>query len=838
MESTFVAPAAPVLYATAIADTTVPPSTIIRVDFLDGSNVIGSVATPNAIPSGYVFTWLGASAGVHSISARATDSLGDSTTSNAVILDIVPADPPPQVALSAPTTGMILAPGASMTLAATATSTVRAIYRVEFSAGGQVIATTVTAPYSAIWANPLPGTFAIVAKAFDDIGVAATSAAAYVTVLAAARRPSVVLTSPAPGTTFSAGAPISMAASALAPDGAIARVDFYADITLVGSAASAPYQFTWANPTAGTQPLTAKAFTSQGANATSAPVTVTVATGTVPVVNLVSPIAGATFTAPATVALSAAASEAGGSIAKVEFFANGSLVGTATSSPYNFSWSGVAIGSYAVTAKATDGKGATATSSAATINVFAPATVSLTAPPDGAKYGLGQPITITAQGAAPGRSISRVEFYNDGTLIGTSPVTGGPSAITVNLTWSGAASGAHALSAKVFTADGASGISSTVNITVSSLAVVLVEPAPGQIYQTPAQIRITANPSEAGGTITQVDFFGDGVLLGSSTSAPYSFVWNGAPAGSHVISALVHDAAALTAGSAPVTVTVIASPTITVDAGIDGSAIADDNASVSGTVQAQSNAAVIINGQLAALDQNGRFFLDNLTLAPGSNTITLILNSMDGAPVTRTIALNSTGAAPFTVVLDKQEGLAPLTVNLTIRNRGGVPFKRIEIDRNDDGAPDVTLNSLAADGTTVPLLYSTPGIYTIRVKVFDANDAVIYTTTRRVRAIDPTELVHKVNGVYDAIVGRLAANNINGALNAFTWDSRAKYSTVFNALSATLPSVATQLGSLAYTVVIEDFAELTLLRNNASGGQAFLIYLVRGADGIWRVETM
>jgi len=53
-----------------------------------------------------------------------------------------------------------------------------------------------------------------------------------------------------------------------------------------------------------------------------------------------------------------------------------------------------------------------------------------------------------------------------------------------------------------------------------------------------------------------------------------------------------------------------------------------------------------------------------------------------------------------------------------------------------------------------------------------------------------------------------------------------------------LPSVAAQLGTPIDGVVTGDWAELTLLRQTADGERAFPVYLIRGGDGIWRVESM
>ncbi|MDY7229090.1 chitinase [Hyalangium rubrum] len=91
--------------------------------------------------------------------------------------------------------------------------------------------------------------------------------------------------------------------------------------------------------------------------------------GGAPTVSLTSPGNGATFQAPADISLSANASDTGGSITKVDFFANGSFVGTDSSSPYQIAWTGVAAGAYALTAVATDNSGLSTTSSAINITV-------------------------------------------------------------------------------------------------------------------------------------------------------------------------------------------------------------------------------------------------------------------------------------------------------------------------------------------------------------------------------------------------------------------------------------------------------------------------------------
>ncbi len=88
-----------------------------------------------------------------------------------------------------------------------------------------------------------------------------------------------------------------------------------------------------------------------------------------PVVVLNAPAPGATLAlAPLTV--TAAATDADGMVTEVKFFANGTLIGTATSVPYSVNWTPPAAGSYALNAVADDDGGASGTSAVVTINVL------------------------------------------------------------------------------------------------------------------------------------------------------------------------------------------------------------------------------------------------------------------------------------------------------------------------------------------------------------------------------------------------------------------------------------------------------------------------------------
>src|SRR6185295_8482371 len=117
-----------------------------------------------------------------------------------------------------------------------------------------------------------------------------------------------------------------------------------------------------------------------------------------PSVNITAPSGGALFATGSTVAISANASDDVG-VTGVDFYANGSLIGSDSSAPYAINWSNVASGSYSLTAVATDSRGQTTTSAAVAIVVNTAPTVSLTAPANNAVITAGSNVTISANAA-------------------------------------------------------------------------------------------------------------------------------------------------------------------------------------------------------------------------------------------------------------------------------------------------------------------------------------------------------------------------------------------------------------------------------------------------------
>jgi hypothetical protein len=104
-----------------------------------------------------------------------------------------------------------------------------------------------------------------------------------------------------------------------------------------------------------------------------------------PSVSLTNPPPNARFRAPASFTLEASASDPGGSVTNVQFFAGNALLGNDTTAPYALAVNNLAAGNYAFTARAQDNGGLAATSAVVNVSVLTNAILSGPVPlPNGA----------------------------------------------------------------------------------------------------------------------------------------------------------------------------------------------------------------------------------------------------------------------------------------------------------------------------------------------------------------------------------------------------------------------------------------------------------------------
>jgi hypothetical protein len=354
----------------------------------------------------------------------------------------------------------------------------------------------------------------------------------------------------------------------------------------------------------------------------------------------------------------------------------------------------------------------------------------------------------------------------------------------------------------------------------------------------PATLTVSADASDADGSVAKVEFFANGTLIGSATASPYRVIWDAVAAGNYAVVARATDDRGATSNSAAVNVTV-SGPTLSLDSALSGATIDDDRVLVRGNVSAPANSAVTINGVVTHIDDSGQFLANDVPLTPGTNTVVAIVITQDGTTFTDTLALESTGPGRFVVHAAPTEGLESLQVTFTAENPSELPFGVMYIDFSSDDNPDVIVNpSQFHDGQfSISATYAV-GTWVSTIVFLDDLGRLLYSTQKSIVVRRAQTLQAKVMAVYDGMLTRLRAGNIPGAMTAFTGSAYEKYNQIFAQLQPSLAEIIDQLGTITEINFNLDMAELTLVRDTETGQQRFLIYLLRSEDGIWRIDGM
>jgi hypothetical protein len=275
----------------------------------------------------------------------------------------------PTVAITAPANNASFTAPASISIAATAADTDGSIARVEFFNGSTKLGEDATAPYTFSWTSIAAGTYTISVRATDNLGALSNNASV-----------SVVVNPPAPTCNVPTGLSVSSITATTATlnwaaqTGASQYLVWWRDITqpwtlnttvttssynVTGLAAGKTYEFTVAATCNGTNTGYASPYVRFN----------TPAGNQLPTVSLTAPANNASFTAPANVSFTATAADADGSIARVEFWVNGSKLSEDNTNPYGIVVSFPNAGTFDLQVVAVDNVGASTSSSSIRITI-------------------------------------------------------------------------------------------------------------------------------------------------------------------------------------------------------------------------------------------------------------------------------------------------------------------------------------------------------------------------------------------------------------------------------------------------------------------------------------
>jgi hypothetical protein len=547
-------------------------SITLLVDGADSSSLPNNpdnLDPPPSLAEPFTFEWSSnVSIGAHTLSARVTDKNGLSITSAEVPITII-SNVPPTVTITSPASGSSVPLGQVITVAASAIDIDGSIASVAFTVNGTALATDTTAPYSASYTPVASGTYLFQAIATDNIGKAVSSAVTTITVAAPVGSPPYVgLTINNPSVDYSdtpAAAPtepikvsygsrLLLGASALDVDGTITKVEFYANGSLISTSYSAPYNVTCYVNTVGLVDLIAVAYDNDGNKVSSTPVQIqclaTTGTGNL-AVQLLSPLGGSTYVAGEAIAFSASSNLGDAGPPKMDFYIDNYAVETVLKEPYSIS-KGISVpGTYQIRAVVRHGNFTTVSAPAlVTIVGNQSPVVTLDTPAQGDVLALGQSIFLSASASDPDGSIAKVGFYVNGTLVASD------TSIPYSASYTPPAAGTYTVYAVATDNVGMTKYSTAHSISVGStvgkqpqISILLDNPAGDGSSSGSESISIAygsklflrALAADADGSVSKVEFFANGVFIGSSTSAPYSLIYQLKELGTVYFMAIVTD---------------------------------------------------------------------------------------------------------------------------------------------------------------------------------------------------------------------------------------------------------------------------------------------------------
>lgn len=435
-----------------------------------------------------------------------------------------------------------------------------------------------------------PGNYTVQITAMDtgDNAHAATAQAVSVVDTVA---PTVNITSPASGSSFTVGRAFDLSATA-SDNAGVVKVEFYRNGTLWRTDLTEPFIMTWYTTGAagGSYTIVAKAYDAAGNVGISAPVTVTLLQGdtTAPAVSITFPQSGGTVGGIYDIATSVSDDVA---VTRVDFYVDDVLKGTDLTSPYGFGWETgpYANGPHSLFAKAYDAAGNVGSSAPVNVTVGnlpdnLPPTVSILSPAEGSV--LAGPISVKIS-VSDDVTVCKSELYVDGILTATSLKY--PSFYWDPKTVS---EGPHVLTAKAYDAVGNVGASAPVNVTVvkdtTPPTVGITSPSDGSTMSGIVSVEASAMDNLQ---VKSVSFYIDGAMKAAATSSPYTYSWNTTTAanGSHTLQAKAYDTAGNQGVSPVIGVTVsnivdTTPPTVSITS-------PGDRATIGGTVSVAASAA-------------------------------------------------------------------------------------------------------------------------------------------------------------------------------------------------------------------------------------------------------
>lgn len=275
-------------------------------------------------------------------------------------------------------------------------------------------------------------------------------------------------------------------------------------------------------------------------------------------VSLSSPLNNTEYETGESVTLAADVTAQNTAVQQVDFYVNNQLFFSDDLPPYSTDWIATDVGPQDISVIAL-GENSLSSNDNAVILItdhLPEASLSLTldTPQSGSSVIAGSEVSITTSVVATNTTAERVEFSVDGQLIATDSIA------PYSAVWTASGTGEYVISATAFETNGALSDTKVANLTVTPQVTpqapdITLIPGSGSVL-VDQPLLIESNVIDANDDVVSVEFFVDGLSIGTDTTAPYQVTWQPTQVGTVLLSAVAIDSTDLTGQSDNVSVTV------------------------------------------------------------------------------------------------------------------------------------------------------------------------------------------------------------------------------------------------------------------------------------------
>ena len=268
---------------------------------------------------------------------------------------------------------------------------------------------------------------------------------------------------------------------------------------------------------------------------------------------------------------------------------------------------------------------------------------------------------------------------------------------------------------------------------------------------------------------------------------------------------------------------------------IEGDSINLPQTIVQGIVTTSADeVGIIVNGYPAQVKEN-KWFVNNLPLTEGLNTITVTATQPDGSTVSHSITVTVDTSIPtdwIELYLTPESGIAPLNTYLKVEPHLSFTPSTWNVGSIGPGQ-DVTLQSTS--DTEHELTFPTPGFYTIIFTMSDDQGSEV-SGEIMVNVVDGTVLDSLLQSRWVAMSTDLLAGNNESALSYFVAASQDKYRTVFTTLgSSKINSIFSGTSNISIDSSYGKTAKCGITRIESNETYSYPLTMIKDENGLWKI---